>query len=164
MMRIAAVVAMDKNRVIGHQNKLPWHLPADLRHFKQVTMGSPIIMGRKTYESIGKPLPGRKNIVITRDAAFQALGCVVVNSPESALVGAMGSDEVFVIGGAQLFEQMLPSIQRIYMTVIHYAFEGDAYFPALDMSQWAEQERLEHSPDEQNAYEYSFITYDRVGL
>jgi dihydrofolate reductase len=161
-MRIAAVVAMAENRVIGRQNQLPWQMPADLQHFKKVTMGKPIIMGRKTYQSIGRPLPGRCNIVITHDADFQAPGCVVANSIASALDASAYSDEIFIIGGALLFEHLLPRIQRIYMTVIHHEIDGDAYFPQMDMSEWLERERSDHLADAQNAYEYSFITYDRV--
>src|SRR5438045_5272652 len=119
-MLITAVVAMSENHVIGYKNTLPWHMPADLKHFKKITLDKPVLMGRKTHESIGKPLPGRCNIVITRDPDFRALGCVVVNSMDSALQAASYSEEVFIIGGAQLFASMLPRIQRIYMTIIHH--------------------------------------------
>ena len=161
-MRIAAVVAMAENRVIGSHNKLPWHLPADLQHFKKITMGKPIVMGRKTFESIGRPLPGRCNIVISRDTDFQAPGCVVVHSIDCALAAADYSDEVCVIGGALIYEHMLPRIQRIYMTMIHYEVEGDAHFPPLNMAEWAEQDRVEHHSDDLNGYDYSFIIYDRL--
>jgi dihydrofolate reductase len=161
-MRIAAVVAMAENRVIGRQNQLPWQMPADLQHFKKVTMGKPIIMGRKTYQSIGRPLPGRCNIVITHDLDFQAPGCVVVNSVTSALEASAESDEIFIIGGALLFEHLLPRIQRIYMTVIHHEIDGDAHFPEMKMSEWLECERSDYQADAENAYDYSFITYDRM--
>jgi dihydrofolate reductase len=161
-MRIAAVVAMSENHIIGYRNSLPWHLPADLKHFKAITMDKPVIMGRKTHESIGKPLPGRCNIVITRDPSFQPPGCVVVNSIEAALEAASYSEEVLIIGGALLFEHMLPRTQRIYMTIIHHDFEGDTRFPVLDMTQWQERNREAHQADEKNPYAYTFITYERI--
>lgn len=161
-MRIAAIVAMSENHVIGYRNTLPWHMPADLQHFKKVTMDKPILMGRKTHESIGKPLPGRCNIVITRDYSFRAPGCVVVNSIDSALQAASYSEEILVIGGALLFEHMLPRTQRIYMTIIHHEFEGDTRFPVLDMTQWQERDREMHQADDENPYAYTFITYERI--
>jgi dihydrofolate reductase len=162
-MRLSAIVAMSENRVIGVDNTLPWHLPADLQHFKKVTMGKPIVMGRKTYESIGRPLPGRCNIVMTRDITFQAPGCIVVHSMASALEAVPAdSVEVFIIGGAELFETMLPSLQRLYVTIVHHDFTGDTYFPLLNMTEWQERECITHAPDDQNKYSYSFIMYDRV--
>lgn len=161
-MRIAAIAAMSENRVIGRHNKLPWHLPADLKHFKTITMDKPILMGRKTYDSIGRALPGRCNIVITRDPSFQAPGCVVANSIECALEAASYSEEIIIIGGALLYEHMLPRTQRIYMTIIHHEFEGDTFFPALNMMEWQEREREVHQADEENPYAYSFIILDRV--
>lgn len=161
-MLITAVVAMSENRVIGNNNKLPWHLPADLQHFKAVTMDKPILMGRKTYDSIGRPLPGRCNIIITRDSDFQAAGCVVANSIECALKAAAYSEEACIIGGALLYEQMLPRIERIYMTVIHHNFSGDALFPELNQSEWNEIKREDFQPDEKNNYPYSFVTLDRI--
>jgi dihydrofolate reductase len=161
-MRIAAVVAMSENRVIGNDNKLPWRLPADLQHFKKITMDKPILMGRKTYDSIGRPLPGRCNIVITRDSDFQAPGCVIANSIECALKAAAYSEEVCIIGGALLYQQMLSRIERIYQTIIHHDFSGDAYFPELNGVDWREVERESFQPDEKNAYSYSFITLDRI--
>lgn len=160
-MRIAAIFAMSENRVIGKDNQLPWHLPADLQHFKALTMGKPILLGRKTYESIGRPLPGRCNLVMSRDVQFQAPGCVVVNSLETALLAAGYSDEIMVIGGAVLYQHLLPRTQRLYMTIIHHEFEGDAYFPVLDMSEWEEVSHVDHDADEENKYSYSFITLDR---
>ncbi len=161
-MRIVAILAMSENRVIGCHNKLPWHMPADLQHFKSLTLDKPILMGRKTFESIGRPLPGRCNIVITRDPGFQAPGCVVVNSIEGALDAASYSNDIFIIGGALLFEHMLPRTQRIFMTVIHHEFEGDAFFPELNMTDWQEQSRERHQADEKNPYAYSFITLDKI--
>ncbi len=161
-MRIAAIVAMSENGVIGRDNKLPWHLPADLQYFKKTTMGKPIIMGRKTYESIGRPLPGRCNIVVTRDAAFQAPGCVVVHTVDAAFAAAPAeSEEIFIIGGAQLYETMLPKLQRLYVTLVHATVQGDAYFPHIDETLWQEHGCHTHQPDAQNAYAYSFIIYDR---
>lgn len=161
-MLLSAICAMSKNRVIGFQNKLPWHLPADLRHFKKITIGHPIIMGRNTYESIGRALPDRCNVVITRDATFQAPGCVVVNSIETALSAASYSEEVFIIGGAMLYQQLLPEVQCIYLTEIHHTFEGDAFFPELDKTIWHEVERIDHTADEENIYSYSFVILERV--
>ena len=162
-MRIAIIVAMAQNRVIGRDNQLPWHLPADLRHFKANTMGKPIIMGRKTWESIGRPLPGRSNIVVTRDRDYTADGCVVVHSLDEALAAATGHDEVMVIGGAEFYRQVLPEATTLYLTQIHDAIQGDAFFPELDMEQWQEVERQDFEPDEKNPHAYSFIRLERVG-
>lgn len=161
---LALIVAMSENGVIGHHNRLPWHLPADLRHFKRLTIGKPVIMGRKTYESIGKPLPERTNIIITHDNHFQATSCVVVNSIEAALKAATltNSEEIFIIGGAALYKQMLPLIQRIYLTMIHHIFAGDAYFPELNSTEWEEKERITHEKDTANPYSYSFVVLERI--
>jgi dihydrofolate reductase len=155
---------MAENRVIGANNQLPWHLPADLRHFKSITTGHPILMGRKTYESIGRPLPNRTNFVMTRDASFQAPGCIVVPSLEDAIEQALplSSSELFIIGGATVYQQALPLIQRLYLTVVHHAFAGDAFFPDLDKSEWKEIEHHEHPADEQNPYAYSFLVWSRI--
>lgn len=160
-MHISAVVAMSENRVIGKDNRLPWHLPADLQHFKKITLGKPILMGRKTFESIGCPLPLRRNIVVTRDENFQAPGCVVVHSVEEGIQEAAYSKEICVIGGAILFAEMLPTIQKIYLTMVHHLFVGDAYFPELDMNEWREVERERHDADEKNVFAYSFIVLER---
>lgn len=160
-MRIAAILAMSENRVIGKDNRLPWHLPADLQHFKEITMGKPIIMGRRTYESIGKPLPGRCNVIVSADTTFQACGCVVARSIETALSAVSYSNEVMVIGGALIFQQMLPLIQRLYLTVIHHVFNGDTFFPELNMLEWQQKERVDHPANEKNVYPYSFVTLDR---
>lgn len=159
---IAIVVAMAENRVIGRDNRLPWHLPADLRHFRQVTVGKPVLMGRKTHESIGRPLPERTNIVVTRDRSYQAPGCVVVHSIESAIRAAGGHEEVMVIGGTDFYRQLLPKADRIYLTLVHAAFEGDARFPDLDEREWREVERVDCVPDEKNSWPYSFIRLERV--
>lgn len=161
MSLISGIVAVGQNQVIGKDNRLPWHLPADLKHFKNVTMGRPILMGRKTYESIGKPLPGRCNVIITSDETYQAPGCVIANSISMALTSVSYSEEVFVIGGAGLFQQMLPQIERLYLTIIHHQFDGDTFFPPLDWSEWKEDEHEDHKPDKENKYSYSFLTLVR---
>src|SRR5579872_6380671 len=156
-MIISAVVAMSDNRAIGKDNQLLWHLPVDLKHFKQITMGKPILMGRKTYQSIGHPLPGRKNIVITRDKNFKAEGCEVVHSIQAALELVKNQQEICVIGGAELYRQMLPNIQRIYMTIVHHTFDADAFFPELNLSEWKEISRVECPADEKNQFSCSFL-------
>ena len=161
---ISAIVAMTENRVIGKNNQLPWHLPADLQHFKTITMGNPIVMGRKTYESIGRPLPHRINIVLTRAKAFNAPGCIVVTSIEEAMQCAKekNSKEIFIIGGAEIYRQLLPYIQRFYLTIVHQDFDGDVYFPALNPHEWHEVTRIKHEADEKNVYDYSFVTLERM--
>ena len=160
--RISIVVAMDTKGVIGRDNGLPWHLPADLQHFKRTTMGKPILMGRKTHESIGRPLPGRTNIVITRDSGYRAAGCVVVNSIDAALEAAGEQDEIMVIGGAEFYRQVLPRTDTIYLTRIHESFDGDTCFPGLNAADWCEVERSDHAADSKNPHDYSFIRLDRM--
>ena len=160
-MIISLIVAMGRNRVIGKDNALPWKLPADMKRFREITTGRPIIMGRKTFESIGAVLPNRTNIVMTRDADFRADGCVVVHSPEEALRAAKGAEEVVVIGGSSIFEQFLPKIVRMYLTVIAEDFEGQSLFPEFDSREWREVERREFAPDEKNAYPYAFLTLEK---
>ena len=159
-MRVSLIAAMAENRVIGRDNQLPWRLSADLQHFKALTMGKPIIMGRKTYESIGRPLPGRTNIVITRDSAFQAEGCAVVHSIEQALAVARGFEEVMVIGGAELYRQMLDHADRLYLTLVRTEVEGDALFPEIGQ-QWREVERESCKADDKNQFDYDFVTLER---
>jgi len=167
-MRLAIIVAQAENRVIGTNNKLPWHLPEDLRYFKQVTMSKPIIMGRKTYESIGRPLPGRTNIVISRQSDYAPDGVRVVASLEVAMELAEsisvidGAEEVMVIGGAQIYEQALAVADRLYLTQVHASVEGDAWFPAIAKDQWREVGREDFTAKEPNPYDYSFIVLDRV--
>ncbi|HED40652.1 MAG TPA: type 3 dihydrofolate reductase [Chromatiales bacterium] len=158
---ISLIAAMGTNRVIGINNRLPWHLPADFKHFKKITMGKPILMGRKTYESIGRPLPGRTNIIITNNQSYSAEGCFVVNSIDEAIELTQDEDEVMVIGGASFYQQTLPIAQRIYLTVIHHDFVGDAYFIELDEAAWREVERTDCEADENNRYPYSFITLEK---
>ena len=161
-MKISIIVAMAANGVIGRDNQLPWHLPADLKHFKKTTMGKPILMGRKTWESIGRPLPGRANIVITRDSTYTAAGCEVVNSIDAAIAAAGEQDEVMVIGGAELYRQVLPDTDTIYLTRIHEVVEGDTRFPEIHNTEWHQVERVDHEADEKNTHNYSFIRLDRV--
>jgi dihydrofolate reductase len=160
--KIAIVVAMAENRVIGCDNRLPWHLPADLRHFKQLTLGKPVLMGRRTHESIGRPLPERTNIVVTRDRTYSAPGCIVAHSLESALEAAAGWAEVMVIGGTELYRQLLPRADHIYLTLVHARFEGDALFPELEAGEWRELERTDFPPDERNPWPYSFVRLERL--
>lgn len=161
-MVISFVVAMARNRVIGRDNRLPWHLPADLRHFKALTWGKPVLMGRRTCASIGKPLPGRTNIVVSRDPGFRAPGVTVVRSIDEGLAAAADAPELMVIGGASLYRALLPKAGRIYLTVIAADFEGDTWFPELPEGQWREVEREEHAPDEKNPYPYCFLRLERV--
>lgn len=167
MKKISLVVAMAENRVIGKENRLPWHLPQDLKHFKSITMGHPVIMGRKTYESIGRPLPNRINIVITRKEDWSVDGVIVCHDIEEALrlgnreAEAIGVAELMVIGGANLYDQLLPRADRLYLTLVQAEVEGDALFPAFNGQQWNEVSRVEHSCDTGNPYNYSFIVLDR---
>lgn len=157
---LSLIVAMDAHRGIGAHNQLSWKLPADLKHFKDVTMGHPIIMGRKTYESIGRALPGRRNIIVTRNADFAATGCEVVHSLDDALK-LVGSDDAFVIGGAEMFRQALPFVRKMYMTEIRHEFPCDVFFPEFDMNEWREVERKQGVKDERNPYDYWFVVYER---
>ena len=161
-MKISIIVAMAENRVIGRDNQLPWHLPADLKHFKATTLGKPILMGRKTWESIGRPLPERTNIVITRDGNYTASGCVVVHSLDAALSAAEHHAEVMIIGGAELYRQVLPQADTLYLTLVHGEFEGDTRFPQWETDAWREVERIDHEADDRNPHAYSFITLERV--
>ncbi len=160
-MELSIVVAMAENRVIGNNNQLPWHLPADLRHFKTLTMGKPILMGRKTHESIGRALPGRQNIVVTRQRGYQAEGCMVTLSVDAALAACADAAEVMLIGGAQLYRELLPRSTRIYLTLVHAIIAGDTLFPAIDPAAWHETARADHPADEKNAYPFSFVTLQR---
>jgi dihydrofolate reductase len=156
-MRKTLVVAMARNRVIGRDNALPWRLPAELAHFKRVTMGHPIIMGRKTYESIGRPLPGRMNIVVSRNAAFEAPGCTVVDSLEKAYAAAGDAEKVSIIGGTSLFEAALPTADCIHLTEVEAEIEGDTWFPEFDRSRWKETEVERHPADERHAHPFRIL-------
>jgi dihydrofolate reductase len=159
---LSLVVAASENDVIGRDNALPWHLPADLKHFKAITMGKPIVMGRKTYDSIGRPLPGRLNIVISRNRALRIPGVEVVGSFDEALARAGNAPEVAVIGGAELFRSALPLARRIYFTRVHANVEGETKFPQLDPKQWREVDRSHHPADERHAYAMTFTTLNRA--
>lgn len=161
MTSLSLIAAMDENRLIGRDNKLPWHLPADLAFFKRTTMGKAIVMGRKTFESIGKPLPGRRNIVITGNADFQAPGCEIADSIDAAMSLANDDDEVMLIGGASLYQQTIERATKLYITRIHQSFEGDTWFPEFDLSDWKEVYREDLDADDSNRYAYSFIKYMR---
>lgn len=158
---ISLIVAMDEAGVIGRNNALPWHLPADLKRFKTITMGKPILMGRKTFESIGKPLPGRLNLVLTRSQDWHREGVVTVGSLEEAIAGAGDASEIAIIGGEEIFKLALPRAQRIYLTQVHARVEGDTVFPPIDRSQWCEIERTAHAADSTHAYAMSFVTLER---
>ncbi len=160
-MMLSVIAAMDRNGVIGKDNTLPWRLPADLQHFKRLTLGKPIVMGRATRESIGRSLPGRTNVVISRDARYRASGCVVVRSLEEALAALAGQEEVMIIGGASLYAQTLGRAEHLYLTLIDAEVQGNVYFPALDYSQWIELERETHEPDPHNPHRYSFVRLQR---
>lgn len=157
---IAAIVAMAENRVIGVNNQLPWHLPADLRHFKELTTGHAILMGRKTHQSIGRPLPNRLNLIMSRDSSYKADGCITVSTLDEALTEAIkhGHTQLFVIGGAEIYQLLMPQVNQLYLTIVHQNVNGDALFPVLDQQQWEEVERVRHEPDEKNAIAYSFVT------
>ncbi|RLA56311.1 MAG: dihydrofolate reductase [Gammaproteobacteria bacterium] len=169
MIRLAVIVAAAENGVIGSNNALPWHLPQDLRYFKRVTMGKPIVMGRKTFESIGRPLPGRTNIVITRNPDFRAEGVRVVASLDEALrlAGDIavidGVRELVVIGGAEIYRAAIPRADRLYITEVHASVQGDALLPPIDWGRWREVGREHHGASDQNPYEYSFVVYNRAG-
>ncbi len=158
---LSLIWAMARNGVIGKNNTLPWRLPADLRYFRQLTTGHPIIMGRKNYEDIGKPLPGRTNIVVTRQKAFSAPGCSVVNSVEQALDAAGTGSEIFVIGGADIYRQTLNIANKLYITEIDADIEGDTYFPEFHRALWREVGRERHGSDALNPNSYSFVVLER---
>ncbi|MFM5362404.1 type 3 dihydrofolate reductase [Aeromonas veronii] len=162
-MKISMIAAMAHDRVIGKDNQMPWHLPADLAHFKRVTLGKPVLMGRKTFESIGRPLPGRRNLVISRNPDYQAEGIEVVGSVEAALALLAGSsvEELMVIGGGHLYAEMLPSANCLYLTRIDLAVEGDTRFPAFDDGQWQRVDCESHLADEKNPHPYSFEIWQR---
>ena len=159
--RICLIAALAANRVIGRNNALPWQLPADLKRFKALTMGHPVVMGRKTYESIGKPLPGRRNLVITRKHEYRAPGCDVVHSLDAALAACRGEQAVFVIGGAELYRESLPRAHCLEFTEIHAEFEGDVSFPEFSLAQWRETAREIHPAGAGVPFRYDFVRYER---
>ena len=158
-MIISMIAAMANNRVIGLDNKMPWHLPADLQHFKAVTTGKPVIMGRKTFESIGRPLPGRRNIIITRNSEYSAEGIETVTTPEDALNLVCDVEEVMIIGGGNIYEQFLPKADRLYLTFIDLDVNGDTQFPDYNkIANWNIKEEQENLPDDKNKSSYKFVT------
>ena len=157
---LTLIVAYSTNRVIGRDNALPWKLPGDLAHFKRSTLGHPIIMGRKTWDSLGRPLPGRSNIVISRNPGFSATGAILAPTLQAAVAACGDIEEAFVIGGAQIYAQALPLASRVLATEGHAQVEGDAFFPLLPSFQWKETARLPQSAE--NGYDYDFVTYERV--
>jgi dihydrofolate reductase len=162
-MIISLIAALDRQRGIGKDNQLPWRLPADLKRFRELTTGHHLIVGRKTYESIGKPLPGRTMIVVTRQPDFQIEGCLVVNSVDEALTlaHARGEQEVFVIGGAEIYAQTLAQAARLYLTLVEAEVEADTFFPAFAEADWQEIERGAHAADEKHQYAFTFVTLTR---
>lgn len=160
--RVSVIAAVARNRVIGVDNRLPWHLPEDLAHFKAVTLGHPVLMGRKTFDSLGRPLPGRSNVVITRNRDYRPDGAKTAASIDAALELCAGSDEVFFIGGAELYAQVIPLADRLYLTEVDIDAEGDAWFPEYDGSAFRETARESHTGSRGDALKFDFVTYDRV--
>lgn len=163
-MRIAVIAAAGDNDVIGRDNDLPWHLPDEFAHFQRTTMGHHVIMGRRTWESRGKPLRGRTNVVVSSRADYEAAGATVVASLDAALelARAAGDDEAFVIGGTRMYAEALPRADRLYLTRVHAEPAGDTYFPSFDAEQWREVERRRHEPDERHAHAFTVLTYARA--
>lgn len=160
--KLTVIVAKAENNVIGNENQLIWHLPNDLKHFKNLTSGHPIIMGRKTFESIGKPLPNRTNIVITRNSNWNSEGVLPANSLEQAIEKAKEFDsEIFIIGGGKIYEQTMNLADVLVVTEVHHSFEGDTKFPEIDLNIWKEISREKFEKDEKHAFEYSFVQFER---
>lgn len=161
LMQISIIVAMDRNRVIGKKGALPWHLSADLKHFKATTMGKPIVMGRKTYESIAHPLAGRENIVLTHDITYQAEGCTVLHHFDELYDHCKDCKEVMITGGSAIYATALDKATRIYLTEVQTAIEGDTRFPDYDRSRWHEISRQDYKADANNDFDYSFLVLER---
>ena len=160
--RLSLIAALAQNRVIGIENRLPWKLPEDLAHFKALTLGNPILMGRKTFESLGRPLPGRRNIVITRNADYQPTGCEVATSIPEAIALCEVAEEIFFIGGAELYKQVLPLVDRLYLTEVQIEARGDAWFPEFDRALFAEISRKSHIGEKGDALPFDFVVYERT--
>jgi len=158
---ISLIFAMGKNNALGYKNKMPWHLPADFAYFKKVTMGQPVIMGRKTFESIGKPLPGRENIVITRSTSFSHEGCIIVDSLDKAKELAKDKDS-FIIGGLEIYRAFLPIADKLYITEIDNDFEADTFFTGIDYSKWKLVSSEPGVKDEKNPFDYKFLVYEKI--
>jgi len=163
-MKLSLIWAMDRKRLIGNQEALPWHLPADMQWFRKQTMGKPILMGRKTFESIGKPLPKRTNIILSRKKDFTIPGCIVVQSLDDAKAAVPDADEIMVIGGAEIYTLLLPQADQLYITHIDATFEGDTWFPAFNLKHWQEIHHEIHHADEKNMYNYRFEILQRIAL
>jgi dihydrofolate reductase len=161
-MSLSLIVAMARNNTIGVNNTLPWRCAEDLKHFKALTMGHHMIMGRKTFDSIGKPLPGRTTVVITRNSDLEIEGCVIAHSLDEALAACTGDDEIFIVGGAELYRQALPLVDTLYITEIQQDVEGDAHFPEFDRNAWHETARVVSSQATPQPLEYHFVTYQRT--
>jgi dihydrofolate reductase len=163
-MKISMILAMDENRGIGVENKLPWHLSADLKRFSALTRGHHIIMGRKTHESIGKTLPCRRNVILTRNSDYLADGCIVVHTPQAALslVSEYCEDEVFIIGGAEIYTEFLPEADRLYITIVHTQVEADTFFPVINEDEWIETTSKYYPADDSNNFPNSFKILDRI--
>jgi len=160
-MKISLIVAMDHKGVIGRDGALPWHISSDLKHFKALTLGRPIIMGRKTHESIGRPLPGRENIVLTRDRDYMSDGCIVCHSLDTALAHCAGAEEVIVIGGDRVYRETIDRADCIYLTEVHADVMGDTFFPAFDRTEWSEAGREDFAAGEKDEYPFSFVVLNR---
>lgn len=160
-MQISLIAALDRNNLIGADQGMPWRLPADLKRFKAITMGKPIIMGRKTHETIGRPLPGRHNIILTRNPEYETEGCTVVHSIDEALQATSDAAEVMVIGGGAIYRQFLPLAHRLYLTLIDAAFEGDTHFPTIDWDQWEIVSEEQFTQDERNPYPFRLVILER---
>ena len=162
-MKLSLIVAVAKNGVIGNNNQLIWHLPNDLKQFKRLTTGHCIIMGRKTFDSIGKPLPNRTSIIISRNLDFQIQGCITVSSLENAILEAkkIETEETFIIGGAEIYRLALPTVDKVYLTEVHHAYEGDTFFPEIDKNIWHETHREDFEKDEKHLVNYSFVELGR---
>lgn len=160
--RLSLIAALAQNRVIGIENRLPWKLPEDLAHFKALTLGHPILMGRKTFESLGRPLPGRRNIVITRNADYERVGCEIATSISSAINSCPAEDEIFFIGGAELYKQVLPLVDRLYLTEVQIEVKGDAWFPEFDRTLFPEIGRESHMGEKGDALRFDFVVYERA--
>jgi dihydrofolate reductase len=160
---ISIIVAAAENGAIGSDNRLPWHLPDDLKRFKALSLGKPIVMGRRTFDSIGRPLPGRTNIVVSRQAGLALEGALVVQSLDAALAAAASVPEIVVIGGAEIFRQVLPRTDTIHLTRVHAPVAGDVFFPELDPEQWREAGVEHHAADERHQYAFSFVNLQRIG-
>jgi len=161
-MIVSIIVAMDINRVIGKENQLPWRLPRELQYVKKTTMGHPIILGRKNYESIGRPLPGRRNIILTRDENFSPEGCEIAHSVEEVYKLCENEEEIFIFGGEQIYKLFLEDTDKLYVTVIHHEFEGDTFFPEIDWTKWKEIFVEQGITDEKNPYEYYYHVFERL--